>query len=776
MHRLLFALVILIPIFGLGQTTDLGGPKGFNSNSTKKFAFGWKAKGFDLEKVRAEDAINDQSKEQPWRFGYKYDTDISIVDEALYLEFADGGKLWEYTVSCPGAQSINLLFENFNLPEGAQIYLYDVNRTNYVGAYTSLNNRPDGMLGTELVHGESIIVEYYEPAEVDFQGTFTISSVIHGYRSLDPIQAELSKALNDSGDCQYDVECPLGNGWENEIRSVAMIIVNGNGICTGALMNNTCEDGRPLLLSANHCLTSSTSNWAFRFNWKTQPGSETCATLGTSIDPGPPYDQTANGATVLANGTEADFLLLEIDNLTPTNVLDWNLYFSGWDRSDAEVIENATCIHHPKGDVMKISREENAPYHNTISNTSVWWIDQYEMGVTEVGSSGSPLFDQNHRIVGQLYGGIAACAGTNPNSGYDYFGRLGVAWNYGLDTILAPTACGDALVVDGWEPDAPVVLDDANLQFIITPQGTICDDKVIPEVILRNAGDNNLTSCVISWSLDGGTVNSQNWTGDLATNEYEYVTLPEIISTGGLHTLTVYSDQPNGNVDNNTVNDTNSVEFTFVPNTAETHIVISTDCYGYETAWEVQDTGNNTIASGGNPGVPPGGNQTALSSDPYSYGNETVIDEQLCLAEGCYTFIIYDDWGDGLEGSSQFGCDTDGSYTISDEVGVVGSMQNVAFGTSESIVFCVEKAGVEEFESVPFVLYPNPAQTTISVSWSTSIPSEGLHYVITDISGKVVMSGVYSNSSIDIATLSQGMYRLQFDTYSTVPVPFTVLK
>ena len=776
MNRLLFAFIFFTPVFVLGQTTDLGGPKAPPSQSVQNIPFGWKAKGFDLEKVKAEDAINDQTKEQPWRFGYRYNTDISVVDEALPMEFADGGKLWEYTISCPGAQTINLLFENYELPDGASIYLLDTERTNYVGAYTSVNNRADGMLGTELVHGESIIVQYYEPAEVDFAGTFTISSVIHGYRSLEPIQAELSKALNDSGDCEYDVNCPLGNGWENEIRSVALIIVNGNGVCTGALINNTCEDGRPLFLTANHCLTSSTSNWAFRFNWKTQPGSEACATVGTSIDPGPPYDQTANGATVLANGSVADFALLEIDNLTPTNVLDWNLYFSGWDRSDAEVIQNATCIHHPRADVMKISREENSPYHNTISSTSVWWIDQYEMGVTEVGSSGSPLYDQNHRIVGQLYGGIAACAGTNPNTGYDYFGRLGVAWNNGVDTILAPTSCGDAIVVDGWEPDAADVFDDANLQFIITPDGTICDDRVTPEIILRNAGDNNLTSCVISWSLDGGPVSSQNWTGNLSTNEFEYVTLPELNGVGGLHTLTVYSELPNGNTDNNTVNDTNSVTFTFVPNTAETHIIISTDCYGYETAWEVQDAGNNTIATGGNPGVPPGGNQTALSSDPYSYGNETVIDEQLCLAEGCYTFIIYDDWGDGLEGSSQFGCNVDGSYTISDEVGVVGSMQNVAFGVSESILFCVEKATIEEIESLPFLVYPNPAQTSIHISWSAMVPEGDLNYWIFDVTGKVVASGLYSNSPIDVSNLSEGMYRLQFDSYSSAPVPFTVLK
>ena len=148
------------------------------------------------------------------------------------------------------------------------MHLYDEKKTNKVGAYTARNNRSDGELGTELVHGDKIIVEYYEPSNVSGQGTFTICNVIHGYRSLNIIQKDLAKALNSSGDCNIDVNCPLGNGWDNEIRSVAMIVVGGSGICTGALINNTCDDGTTYFLTANHCTGGSTGSWAFRFNWK----------------------------------------------------------------------------------------------------------------------------------------------------------------------------------------------------------------------------------------------------------------------------------------------------------------------------------------------------------------------------------------------------------------------------------------------------------------------------------------------------------------------------
>src|SRR5690606_20895427 len=151
-------------------------------------------------------------------------------------------------------------------------------------------------------------------------------NVIHGYRSLDRVQGDLTKALNSSGDCNIDVHCPLGVGWEDQIRSVAMIVVSGNGICTGALINNTCNDGTPYFLTADHCVGGSTANWAFRFNWASPPGTESCATTANSTDPGPPYDQTANGATVLVSGGQADHALLQITNMTITDAQNWNLF------------------------------------------------------------------------------------------------------------------------------------------------------------------------------------------------------------------------------------------------------------------------------------------------------------------------------------------------------------------------------------------------------------------------------------------------------------------
>lgn len=694
---LLAACVMFLTMGAFAQVKDLGGPISWRGKLPAHIVIPKHTMpGFDMEAKRIEDSINDLTKDQPWQFGYKYDTDITTQNSGVWTDLPNGNRLWRTAIECPGALTVNLLFEDFDLPAGAHIYVYDVNETNRVGAYTSINNRPDGFMGTEIIHGEEVIVEYYEPASVQGQGSFTISNVVHGYRSLGPIQKDLAKALNSSGACNIDVNCPLGNGWEDQIRSVAMIVVSGSGICSGALINNTCNDGTPYFLTANHCLSGATVgqtlNWAFRFNWESPPGTEICAQNGNSVDPGAPYDQTAYGATILVQGTQADHALLMIDNMTLADAQGWNLFYAGWNNDDTDgSITQGTGIHHPSGDVKKICREDNSPYHSTASGAQVWWIDSWDQGVTEPGSSGSPLFDQNHRIIGQLYGGAAACSGTNNNGQYDYFGRLGVSWSLGISNYLAPAACGSSTANDGWDPNQPTAPDDAGILAIISPSGLYCTDNFDPEVTLRNYGTNDLTSVDIMYDIDGGAPSTYNWSGTLTPGSSVNVTLPNMTTTGGAHTFNAWTANPNATTDSDPANDDASSNYTATIGGLPLNVSITTDCWGYETYWEIVDAGMSVVASGGNSDlVLPGGDQTANSGGTGAYGNQTTVNTNLCLAAGCYDFVIYDDWGDGLEGTTS-GCGTDGSYSLTDGGGnTLISIQSVNFGNNETQNFCLQ--------------------------------------------------------------------------------------
>ena len=693
-----FTILFLLFYFNYlyAQTVNLGTPTGWNGKINNNLIPIKKMPGYNQAVINSEDIINDALKDRPWRFGYKYDVNFSTKNSGIWTNLPNGDKLWQLSIECKNALTINLIIENYYLPKGAHLYLYDVDKTNKVGAYTSINNKKDGELGTELVHGDRIIVEYFEPASIENNGSFKISNVIHGYRSLNHIQNELVRGLNSSGDCNIDVNCPLGIGWDNEIRSVAMIVVGGNGICSGALVNNTCNDGTPYFLTANHCLGGSTGSWAFRFNWQSPPGTESCATTSGSVDPGPPYDQTANGATTLVSSAASDFALLEITNMTLSIAQNWNCFFAGWDASDLTTVTQATGIHHPSGDVKKICRENNAPFHSNNGGAATWYITQWEQGVTEPGSSGSPLFDQNHRIIGQLYGGAAACSGTVDNNQYDYYGRMGVSWNNGIDNYLSSTACGSSVLTnDGWDPNTPTLPDDAGISGIASPFGPYCVDNFDPEITLRNYGTNNLTSVTINYDIDGLNVISYPWTGNLVPGATESVIFPNMVSTAGSHIFNVSTSLPNGNSDSNPLNDAGSSNYSATIGGQDILVEITTDCWGSEVTWFIEDLNGNVQASGG----------------PYNNvsGGE-LITENICLAVDCYNFIINDSYGDGMYGSQWGSCSVDGDYYIIDVASgtVLASTiaANADYGNQEINNFCLSQPAICGMNVVSSVTNP----------------------------------------------------------------------
>ena len=735
----IFFLFLVSNIFS--QITDLGNPISWNGKLSNIHIPTEIMPSFDRSQIDAEDLINDALKDRPWRFGFKYDVNLTTKNSGVWTNLPNGGKLWQLSIECNNALTINLLLENYDLPKGASLYLYDIDKTNRVGAYTSRNNRKDGELGTELVHGEKIIVEYYEPASVETSGYFKIANVIHGYRNLSQVQDNFLRALNSSGDCNIDVNCPLGIGWDNEIRSVAMIVVGGSGICTGALINNTCNDGTPYFLTANHCLGGSTGSWAFRFNWESPPGTESCATTVGSVDPGPPYDQTANGATTLVSAAASDFALLQINNMTLSDAQNWNCFYAGWDASDLTTVTQATGIHHPSGDVKKICRENDAPFHSNNGGAATWYITQWEDGVTEPGSSGSPLFDQNHRIIGQLYGGAAACAGTVNNNQYDYYGRIGVSWNNGLNSYLSPSACGSSVLTnDGWDPNTPTLPDDAGISGIASPYGPYCTDNFDPEITLRNYGTNNLTNVNINYDIDGGPSITYPWTGNLIPGATEILYFPNMTTSAGAHTFNVSTSLPNGNIDSNPLNDGGSSSYTATIGGQDILVEITTDCWGSEITWTIEDLNGVVLASGG----------------PYNdvAGGE-LITENICLAVDCYNFIINDSYGDGMYGSQWGSCSVDGDYYIIDVASgaVLASTiaANADFGNQEINNFCLTPAVICGMNVVSSVVEPQcQGIENGSISVAVSGGSPGYTYS---------WAGNLGNSN-SISNLSPGNYTL----------------
>ncbi|WP_298309950.1 T9SS type A sorting domain-containing protein [uncultured Aquimarina sp.] len=454
---ILCTAALLFCIIASGQVTNEGKPKSWDADFLsieKQSLVAIEMPDFDLIKIQKEDVINDQDRSKVYRFGYEFDVNYDINNSGKWSQLSNGDWIWRIRFKSNKARTMNFVFEKFRLPEGASLYLYNIDKSDLLGAYTSTFNRDDEMLGTWLVEGEDIILEYFVPNSVKGKEKLQISKIVHGYRSVTDFDVQ-QKALNDSGDCNQDVDCSVGADFDdmkdNLKRAVGLMVVGSSGFCTGTLINNTNNDGAPYFLTANHCYqnaigeTTNTSVWAFRFNWISPNPS--CSTTTNSTNG--TFDQTTSGSTVLANNTESDVLLVNIDSSLPDS---WDLYWAGWDRTGIAP-SFAVGIHHPSGDIMKVCRENQSPTERIISfngnaTTEMWNVADWDLGVTERGSSGSALFDPNGRIIGQLAGGAAACVFTNDNDQFDVYGRFDVSWDFGttnatrLSNWLDPTNTG----------------------------------------------------------------------------------------------------------------------------------------------------------------------------------------------------------------------------------------------------------------------------------------------------------------------------------------------
>lgn len=425
---------VLCVVTSFAQVTNEGKPASWDQASSgvlKKSVSEIQMPAFNLEKIKTEDKINDTDRSKPYRFGHEFKVDIDVKKDGTLDVLSNGDHVYRVGISSKGAKTLNFVFDRYQIPTGATIYLYSDDKSDLLGAYTDTFNRPDKMLGTWMVTGEKVWIEYREPKASVGQGDLHLGGVVHGYRSVTDIAVQ-QKSLNDSGDCNRDVNCSIGSGFnrkKNRLKhSVALIIMQGY-VCSGNLINNANNDGTPFFLTANHCDAGSESTWAFRFNWISPNPS--CSTTVNSTDTS--INQTTSGATRLATNSKSDVRLLRLDGGLGN---DWDLVFAGWDRSGTTPKGYTVGIHHPAGDIMKICRANSSPEKmvlnfNGNSQTEMWRVNDWDLGVTEGGSSGSALFDRRGRIIGQLAGGYAACSGTSDNNREDWYGRFDISWNYG---------------------------------------------------------------------------------------------------------------------------------------------------------------------------------------------------------------------------------------------------------------------------------------------------------------------------------------------------------
>jgi hypothetical protein len=414
---------------------------------------------FDVEEELRMEASTAGDLRGGYRFAYKFMTDLGRDNSGTSFVLADGTYVWMLGIRSRGALSINILFSEFELPEGAQVFLYNPARTQVLGAFNHLNNSPLGLLPVSPVGGDEVIIEYREPARATFPGRLKVGEVNHGYKSL--------KGYEPRGDrseyyCMASPLCIDDGAYEALSRSVVLLTIDGITACTGVMVNNTLGDGKPYLLTASHCLNKdfSVTNPDYEavagrivcfFNYT----SPTCDTLMRGTE-----EMSVASALCRAVNESSDMALLELAEAPPPY---YRPYYAGWSIEENGGTPPYAGIHHPQASVKRINLSAASPVLKTFNIPQIafqrnghWNVEAWDAGSTDFGSSGSPLFDSAHRVVGYLSGGSSTC--ETPTD--DYYAAFFKAWespdgeaHKQLKDWLDP-AGGNPRTLDGLDPYA----------------------------------------------------------------------------------------------------------------------------------------------------------------------------------------------------------------------------------------------------------------------------------------------------------------------------------
>ena len=437
MSRIIRTFILIITIYGanievLSQISAGGIPPGFTNPDGDRHLHVYDLPAPDLQLLLKEDSESGKYA-SPERVGVLLPVYLNPSVAGSWMTLQDGSKQWRLIIRSEGAQKLGLYFSDFYLPENSRFYVYNRERSRLIGAFTMANNHKSRLFATEALTGDVVIVELITDPDQAENLQLTISEVLYGYKNDEKHLGQFGK----SGACNVNVNCSEGQNWQDQKRGVMKIHTKiGTGVyrCSGSLINNTNYDYLPYVFTADHCARTNAgvysseedlNQWLFFFNYE----SETC-----EKPPVEPTHVSMTGASHIASvkgGTVqmgSDFFLVLLNDEVPPVIRP---FYNGWSRATTPS-QSGFGIHHPSGDIKKISTYSN-PLETANWNfytPNMYWLVRWSEtenghGVTEGGSSGSPLFNSDGLIIGQLTGGQAACTNLN---GPDYYGKFSVSW------------------------------------------------------------------------------------------------------------------------------------------------------------------------------------------------------------------------------------------------------------------------------------------------------------------------------------------------------------
>lgn len=748
----------------------------------------------EMSAIRAEDVERNKNGVMH-RIGVDRAANISPYNAGVWKTLPNGDRLWQMHLKSPGAEAISILFDLFKIYGGTTLTIQDLKGKPLHNTLTTKDVESHFMQNAALCFGDEMILTLHEPAHTQASELF-IDRIIYNYRDTGNPNTQ---KINESEACEVNVNCsPVGNNWQDEKRGVARIYVvegGGAGWCTGSVVNNTALDCKPLFLTALHCGENATAanmnQWKFYFRYE----APTCTNPNTA---GTLDDYFITGCVRLSDSNDgggasgSDFLLVQMGTLanqaatiTTLKSANFNCYWNGWDANNTATT-GGVGIHHPAGDIKKISTFNgntiSTSWGGSVSNTHwrvTWSANANGHGVTEGGSSGSPLFNNSSgRIIGTLTGGGSFCTALNSP---DSYGKMSYHWlnngtptNERLKTHLDPGNTG-LLVLNGSNDPCSVVNPIAPVaQFSGTP--TTVNTGATVSFTDLSTGSPTSWAWTISgsgWSYTGGTsATSQN---------------PQVIfNTVGQYTVTL--------VATNAIGSDNEIKTNYITVTQQIGpcAASSAACDEYLNNVQLNTINNTSACSAGGYGNYSGISTTLAKGSAYTI----TITPAINGTPGAYTndeiaaWIDYNndlDFNDAGERIAYVlvaaGWNNAFNFTVpaNATTGLVNMRVRISYSADGAIVPCGQStfgevedykinitasSGIAENNLGGLLIFPNPTNEYLTLDF-TSVAEEIEEILLVDLSGKTLMvfpSIENKISAVNLSAFSAGSYQVIIKT------------
>ncbi|MBO4613808.1 MAG: T9SS type A sorting domain-containing protein [Bacteroidales bacterium] len=654
----------------------------------------------------------------------------TVKNSGTWTTLDNGQPIWRLRLSSVGAKASALYFDKFDIPSGSEVYVYTSDRKIVDGPYYRSDN-PNGedfMIGNII--GDDITIEYVAPMTKSEEGKISydtnapiinIGEFGYVYRGEGGFERGVRGPFGDAESCEVNINCSVGADWRIQQRGVARIYVREGlsaGYCTGTLINNTSNDGTPYFLTANHCGPSATASnfnqWKFRFNYEASGCDNPTSEYSINYT-----DFT--GCTKIAEGAVdggSDFYLVKLNSFTTQNAINIGAIYNGWDRSTTAPTGGGAGIHHPAGDIKKISFFSSTPtsgtFNSCISNAHwyISWVNSgNKTGVTEGGSSGSPIFNSNGKVFGTLSGGSSSCSAS---SFYrkDLYGKMSVHWDnstngttnaYKLKPWLDPNNTG-ATTCDYYDPAGSTPPTPSN---IFTYDFESCTAWTVDQFSPCTTKDGDGSATYIINNL---TFSNQGYTGSYIA--FQNGTADGFTAHGGTKFGCCMAATTPPNNDwfiLPQTNITNGTKLSFWARSAN-------DRYGLEQFRVAVSTNNQNytyIAGSSSSSVSAPVAWTQFKYDLSSYAGQSLYVAIICVSNDVFAFFIDD----------------------------------IALGLN---------ADAEEINADNISIYPNPAKENVTIN----LPEDNAEISIINVLGQTVktINATSANETISLEGMNKGMY------------------